>query len=87
MKKSFKLGKMEIFLSTRRKNKPRCPACGCPVPKTTERCFGCGAPARIATGGGDFIDGCAYFEYVSWCFPSETFFLGPIEINIQNRRK
>lgn len=85
--KRFKLGRMEISLYSRQRRKPRCPVCRCTVVKSLERCFGCGAPTRIAENDTSFIDECNYFDYVSWCFPSETVFIGPLEINIQNRRK
>jgi len=27
-----------------------------------------------------------FFAYASWCWPSETFFAGRWELNVQNRR-
>lgn len=41
---------------------------------------------RMKFDDGDYQDGCGTIGYISWCYPSETIFIGRWELNIQNRR-
>ena len=42
---------------------------------------------RLKYDDGSFQDDFGFFGYVSWCYPSESIYIGPYEIIIQNRRK